>query len=106
MRDQINHNLSCTDLVPKLLAMRTALGKLANERKITGGAPLLRKVEERLKAKDGRTLHLPTEVAGRVMNSDPLVLRLLLQLRADIEELSATTLQLQRAGLDDAALAC
>jgi chorismate mutase len=50
MRDQINHDLDCTEAGTRLMAMRSELAALVAELKAAGGVDPLPTVEERLKA--------------------------------------------------------
>jgi hypothetical protein len=50
MRDQINHDLDCTDAGMRLMAMRTELASLIADLKAAGGVDPLPTVEERLRA--------------------------------------------------------
>jgi hypothetical protein len=50
MRDQINHDLDCTEAGTRLMAMRTELASLIADLKAAGGVDPLPTVEERLRA--------------------------------------------------------
>jgi chorismate mutase len=50
MRNQINHDLDCTEASVRLMAMRTELASLIADLKAAGGVDPLPTVEERLKA--------------------------------------------------------
>ncbi len=50
MRDQINHDLDCTEAGMRLMAMRTELASLIAGLKAAGGVDPLPTVEERLRA--------------------------------------------------------
>ena len=50
MRDQINHDLDCTEAGTRLMAMRTELAALIAGLRAAGGVEALPTVEERLRA--------------------------------------------------------
>ncbi len=50
MRDQIRHDLDCTESALLLMAMRTQLAALVADWKAAGGSDPLPTIEERLKA--------------------------------------------------------
>jgi hypothetical protein len=50
MRDQINHDLDCTESGMRLMAMRSEVASLITELKAAGGVDSLPTVEERLRA--------------------------------------------------------
>ena len=49
IRDQINHDLDCTEASLRLMALRTEMVELLQQRKIAGGDDRCPTVEERLK---------------------------------------------------------
>jgi chorismate mutase len=64
IRDQINHDLDCTDASLRLMAKRTELLVLLGEWKAAGGSDRLPTVEERLKEN-----HRPPEKRNRPTRS-------------------------------------
>jgi hypothetical protein len=60
IRDQVNHDLDCTDASLRLMALRREVVELLQQRKIAGGDDRCPTVEERLKEN-----HRPPEKRNR-----------------------------------------
>jgi hypothetical protein len=68
IRDQVNHDLDCTETACRLMAMRTEVADLVGRWKAAGGSGWLPAVGEHLKKSDrlvGRSNRTGRSVAGR-----------------------------------------
>src|SRR5258706_12659698 len=109
IRDQINHDLDCTEASLRVMALRREMVELVQQRKIAGDDDRCPTVEERLKenyrspVKRNRPLRVVSSAASGTVGREQADEFKIRKVRAEIVGLGSAIRQLRQAGMHDAA---